>query len=691
MYGIIFRIFMEMFVTKLGEEKWKELLMAAKLENNFKDTQNYKDEDFFVLVEAAATLLSVPEVELMEAVGYWSPMYYKKAPFGKLMFMVGNKSLGEFLQNVNSLHGHVKASSFPELQMPNIRVTQMKETSFFVHYTPGNQAREAKLKGYFTGFIKGLGEMHLNLKNLVVKQKKFLPKDPEDVFYVKWSKPSHSSADLDELNYHIAQNLNLVHGIPAKTVATIFPFHLVFNKRFEVIQFGRSLSKLVPTLCKGSFLPSHFSIVSPKEANFDSFKALLKIARADPILFGFQSRDHTSQGGNSQLLQIQLKGQVVGIEKESLALYVCSPLVPTADIAHRLGLELSDFAIHDPTKDLLFVREFKDLLKPFVDENKERSTLGVGGGGCPFNSSGNSNNQESNHVPINNKPINGSQPIGSRSSSSKSIVAPGPELGEHGGNLLNKLFGSTCSSISEIQRQKEIERDLYSLDSSDDSSRPASTRRVYTSADRLYNGFVELLLEDSFNNFDFVKTILEQYTLSNNCDSMFGSVIRFYYNYDRMDQFLTSVIQDEINNPKFKSDPNSVFRSHTVPATLIAVYMKLFGRKFLSSISNSLVEQVKSQLKMLNSKFNISSSPPDSSPSGIKTKQLKPNEIKLVTLCTSTFISSLIHSTDSIPLPIRRLLRLIAKESTMFPRSELPQSKRCTPTKPKRPLHFHFA
>eukprot|EP01088_Endostelium_zonatum_P018016 TRINITY_DN5605_c0_g1_i1.p1 TRINITY_DN5605_c0_g1~~TRINITY_DN5605_c0_g1_i1.p1 ORF type:complete len:123 (-),score=20.01 TRINITY_DN5605_c0_g1_i1:51-419(-) len=30
-------------------------------------------------------------------------------------------------------------------------------------------------------------------------------------------------------------------------------------------------------------------------------------------------------------------------------------------------------------------------------------------------------------------------------------------------------------------------------------------------------------------------------------------------------------------------------------------------------------------------------------------------------------------------------------ERSMFPRSELPQSKRCTPTKPKRPLRFHFA
>jgi len=55
--------------------------------------------------------LSVPAEAILELVGYWFIVYIKKSEYGKLLNMAGT-TLAETLQNINSLHGHMKLSYF---------------------------------------------------------------------------------------------------------------------------------------------------------------------------------------------------------------------------------------------------------------------------------------------------------------------------------------------------------------------------------------------------------------------------------------------------------------------------------------------------------------------------------------------------------------------------------------------------
>ena len=145
-----------------------------------------------------------------------------------------------------------------------------------------------------------------------------------------------------------------------------FPFHLAFNSAFEIVQVGEALARIHPLLL-GDRLDQHFQIHQPKiELQFSV------IQKRSFALFLLQSRHG----------KLQLKGQMLYLEAESVMLFLCSVWVIDSTELPALGVKLKDFAIHDLTPDFLFLQntsrtviaEVKSLTEAVIEQKRMLQT-----------------------------------------------------------------------------------------------------------------------------------------------------------------------------------------------------------------------------------------------------------------------------------------------------------------------------
>jgi diguanylate cyclase (GGDEF)-like protein len=126
--------------------------------------------------------------------------------------------------------------------------------------------------------------------------------------------------------------------------AAAFPFHVALDERLRVLQTGSVLRRLCPELTEGSALGEHFIVQRPllQRMDYDT------IQQHENSLFVLQQRAGP----------LRLRGQFVVQDRRLV--FLGSPWVTEMVDVTRLGLSLSDFAVHDPVVDLLFLLQTKN-------------------------------------------------------------------------------------------------------------------------------------------------------------------------------------------------------------------------------------------------------------------------------------------------------------------------------------------
>ncbi len=129
------------------------------------------------------------------------------------------------------------------------------------------------------------------------------------------------------------------HGpvtLQAGVFDTLFPFHVAFDRAGLITRTGPSLSRLAERIRPGARLADVLEArrpdTLPDHANFSAMARRVVILR-EPL------RD------------ILLRGQLVPLGDDIA--FLCSPWLTDADAIQRFGLSLHDFALHDPTADLV--------------------------------------------------------------------------------------------------------------------------------------------------------------------------------------------------------------------------------------------------------------------------------------------------------------------------------------------------
>jgi signal transduction histidine kinase len=127
-------------------------------------------------------------------------------------------------------------------------------------------------------------------------------------------------------------------GLDAAALNRLFPFHIVLDQALQVRQAGFVLRRVLPALASRVNFTDHFAVRRPALAlDFDS------LAIAAPTIFLIEARARP---------ELVLKGQIVPGD-ESTLVFVGSPWVTDLQTLTRLGLTISDFAIHDSITDFL--------------------------------------------------------------------------------------------------------------------------------------------------------------------------------------------------------------------------------------------------------------------------------------------------------------------------------------------------
>lgn len=156
----------------------------------------------------------------------------------------------------------------------------------------------------------------------------------------------------------------LLHGIPPALMQTVFPFHLVFDRDGQVIQYGENLRQLCPQLQRGGRIADLFRIVTPNGVpmSFDAISSqMFSVFFVECI-----ATKHVVKG---QMLALEIQASDPHADQ---MLFLCSPMVSDAQGLKSLGLSFNDFALHDATLDFLFLIETKASTIRDVRELAER-------------------------------------------------------------------------------------------------------------------------------------------------------------------------------------------------------------------------------------------------------------------------------------------------------------------------------
>ena len=129
-------------------------------------------------------------------------------------------------------------------------------------------------------------------------------------------------------------------GLPPEHFAAAFPFHFALNQQLQFIQVGASLRRICPDVQLGFELAQVFQPFRPKgEISLDWVRKNID---------HFFLLEH-------RVSKLLLRGQFMLLPENNTILFLGSPWLTDSSEIVKLGLNLEDFAIHDPAADMLQV------------------------------------------------------------------------------------------------------------------------------------------------------------------------------------------------------------------------------------------------------------------------------------------------------------------------------------------------
>jgi len=285
--------------------------------------------------------------------------FYQKTEYGKILILLGN-NLTDALKSLSSMHSIYIKSHFPQMNMPSFSVIFTGERECTIHYTPGRPSRVG-LAPLVVGIIKALAEVEYKVTTISVVHEKIRDTKLNSAeIIVTWSEGDESEDDSTTSSFQFQ------YGVDGNTIAKLFPFHFVLNKKLEIVQSGPSLIKIMNISSDKKF-SSNFEITIPTAIDITSFRSFKRIAEQTTIL---QTIDRTDLAN-----KIKLKGEFILLEEqENLILFAGTPILSSINEALKLGLCLSDFASHDPSRGVLFATDAAIQVKiPKISKKEEKS------------------------------------------------------------------------------------------------------------------------------------------------------------------------------------------------------------------------------------------------------------------------------------------------------------------------------
>lgn len=261
-------------------------------------------------------------------------------------------SLHSLLNNLDHMHQVFKeAKRFDGMKAPSFTCEPVDSEGYalIVHYYSVRRG----LEKFVCGALRQCAKVICNITVVVDVFKEFNPETGCVTFKIQSSGVSLISKMCSQEHQTQRKKSKNVNDLPIsmETFCKAFPFHMIFNQNFEIIQMGSALVRVLGSslVNNNGRLSDYFTLVRPEiEWSFSSIQAQ---CNSSFLL-------HLNSSISEKIKRvINLTGQMIHMPESNCLLYVGSPVVENLDHLRKQGLYISDIPIHDATRDLILVSE----------------------------------------------------------------------------------------------------------------------------------------------------------------------------------------------------------------------------------------------------------------------------------------------------------------------------------------------
>ncbi|XP_041419317.1 guanylate cyclase soluble subunit beta-2 isoform X1 [Xenopus laevis] len=401
MYGFINTCLKSLVIEKYGEETWDLLRVQTGVQDTFMTYEVYKDEITLQLVEKACNMLDVSPEAVLRQFGEYFFEFCKKSGYDHMLRTLGG-DLYEFIANLDALHSYLSLS-YQEMNAPSFRVEMNGDGSMHLHYYSDRRGLCHIVPGIMGAVAMDFFKTEISMEIisqtdeeertgkkehivfLVTQKPAFPPKCPSkpplvsqgiknksfENAYNKYRDRKNQASVCPVKKNHWATIRGIVQlgrgrmlrgfrpvypkalWVDVETFCKGLPFHIVFDEELRVKQAGVSVQKIVPGLqTTGIRLDQYFSTVHPE--------VTLTISNVRKFInsqFVFQTKRDMMPESWRDRPMLELRGQMIWMEKLECMLYLCSPLLRTLHELEERQMHISDIAPHDVTRDLILLNQ----------------------------------------------------------------------------------------------------------------------------------------------------------------------------------------------------------------------------------------------------------------------------------------------------------------------------------------------
>lgn len=349
MYGFV-NYALELLVTKtFNEETWETIKKKADvaMEGSFLVRQIYEDEITYHLITAAVEVLQIPADAILELFGKTFFEFCQDSGYDKILQVLG-ATPRDFLQNLDGLHDHL-ATLYPGMRSPSFRCTERPEDGALVlHYYSDRPGLEHIVIGIVKTVASKLHDTEVKVEILKTKE------ECDHVQFLITETSTTGRVSVPEMTE--IETLSLEPKVSPATFCRVFPFHLMFDRELNIVQAGRTVSRLLPRVTRpGCKITDVLDTVRPHlEMTFANVLAHINTVY---VLKTKSEEMMTVTNPHDDIASLRLKGQMLYIPETDVVVFQCYPSVTNLDDLTRRGLCISDIPLHDATRDLVLMSE----------------------------------------------------------------------------------------------------------------------------------------------------------------------------------------------------------------------------------------------------------------------------------------------------------------------------------------------
>jgi hypothetical protein len=372
MYGLVFEIVEEWVIEKQGVEKWHAIKQKAGCsvkDQEFLRRSYYPDEELVDLILAASELLGVAVPDLLEAFGHYVIRHHFLNGYDDLLRCQGS-TLRTWLSNLNAMHDHVQ-KTFPgeNFQAPIFWCEDCDEVvgSILLHYY---SLRGALLVPMVVGIVEELASFHFEVE---VKMLQRALQDEAGAPFTTWritavddtqrwklspnaqagstniveavnfesvqmppkcpftgkqlKRTETSSTVVPDSSYTASLAADQQVGMSLQKMREVFPFHVLVDRHFSIVQVGHSLPSLLSTSTEdfqGRHIQEFLDISRPVLGTSWDWKALNKLADQNFFLVPRSNAESLHKRVSMEDNSVRFKGSMIPVSADKV-MFVLSP------------------------------------------------------------------------------------------------------------------------------------------------------------------------------------------------------------------------------------------------------------------------------------------------------------------------------------------------------------------------------